>query len=118
MEEFKEELVILNTVKLSNELRLEGLNEDDVELLQFHGENFINDELQELAEHHSLSESTALMHKGNTNKRSTEFISDSITMNMQTTDQFIDNNYDYEQSLKAKEGVLEMISCYQEQFYV
>jgi hypothetical protein len=41
-----------------------------------------------------------------------EFLSSSITAITQITDQFIDNDPDWEQSIKAKEDVLDMISCY------
>jgi len=43
-----------------------------------------------------------------------EFLSSSITAITQITDQFIDNDPDWEQSIKAKQGVLDMISCYRE----
>jgi hypothetical protein len=43
-----------------------------------------------------------------------EFLSSSITAITQITDQFMDNDPDWEQSIKAKQDVLDMISCYRE----
>jgi hypothetical protein len=44
----------------------------------------------------------------------TEFLSNTITAIKLIMDQFIDNDPDWEQSNKAKQGVLDMISCYRE----
>jgi hypothetical protein len=52
--------------------------------------------------------------RGKTNERiSTEFLSKSTTAIIQIVDQFTDDP-DYERSVKARRGGLEMISCYRE----
>jgi ribosomal protein S13 len=69
-----------------------------------------------LAEQRIQSESEAFNAEERTSVRdlTTEFLSNSITAIMQIMDQFIDNDLDWQRSSKAKRGVLDMISCYQE----
>jgi hypothetical protein len=115
LEEDGEETVIQNIVKLASEARLEGVNEDDVqELLQSHGESLTNDKLRGFTEQCIQSELTASDAEEVTPVREifTEFLSNSITAITQTMDQLTDNGLDYKQSSKARQGILDMVSCY------
>ncbi|KRY26886.1 hypothetical protein T01_10496 [Trichinella spiralis] len=89
-------------------------HEVEIVLLESHDENLSNADLKQLAQLCTDNEATVIDLKKDIRVRTltTEFLKNIITNSAQIMDQFVEQDTDYEQSSKARRGVLEMISCY------
>lgn len=105
--------VIRNIVNFANESGLENINEKDIEeLLQVHGESVREENVQEQAADSVLE--VVYSDDEEQTELTSNFLSKSISTITRIMDQFVENDPDYERSSKARQDIMESISCYQE----
>lgn len=107
--------IVAEIVELAKQTGLDEVNVEDVEeIVQETAASLSNDELKELTEHKENKNIDSSDFEEEQNELSMAFVKRSLTTITEIMDQFVENDPNFDRSSKARRGVIDALSTYQQ----